>query len=70
MSSCYSSPNPEAIGPPLVDYSRLLIHYIHSYPPYLEAVSSIRNPRTCFIVVMGAHWEICVQFDVKQLQLW
>jgi hypothetical protein len=25
---------------------RLLIQYIHSYLPYLEVVSSIRNPRT------------------------
>jgi hypothetical protein len=39
-------PNPQARGPPTVGCPRLLIQYIHSYPPYLEAVSSIRNPRT------------------------
>jgi hypothetical protein len=38
-------PNPQAVGPPLVGFARLLIQYIRSYPPYLEAVSSIRNPR-------------------------
>jgi hypothetical protein len=27
-------PNPEAGGPPLVGCQRLLIQYIHSYPPY------------------------------------
>jgi hypothetical protein len=31
--------------PKLEDHP-LLIQYIHSYPPYLEAVSSIRNLRT------------------------
>jgi hypothetical protein len=44
-------PNPQAGGPPTVGCSLLLIHYIHSYPPYLEAVSSIRNPRTSHTVV-------------------
>jgi hypothetical protein len=39
-------PNPQAGGPPLVGCPRLLIQYIRSYPPYLEAVSSIRNLRT------------------------
>ncbi|KAJ4436535.1 hypothetical protein ANN_16566 [Periplaneta americana] len=40
------SPNPQAGGPPLIGCPRLLIQYIHSYPPYLEAVFSIRNLRT------------------------
>jgi hypothetical protein len=40
-------PNPQAGGPPPVGCLRLLIQYIRSYPPYLEAVSSIRNLRTC-----------------------
>jgi hypothetical protein len=31
--------------------SLLLIQYIRSYPPYIEAVSSIRNPRTRHAVV-------------------
>jgi len=37
-------PSPQAVGPPLVRCLRLLIQYIHSYPPYLETVSSICNP--------------------------
>jgi len=44
-------PNPQAGGPPTVGCPRLLIQYIRSYPPYLEAVSSIRNPRTRHAVV-------------------
>jgi hypothetical protein len=39
-------PNPQAGGPPTVGCSRLLIQHIRSYPPYLEAVSCIRKPRT------------------------
>jgi hypothetical protein len=44
-------PNPQARGPPSVGCPLLLIQYIRSYPPYLETVSSIRNPRTCHAVV-------------------
>jgi hypothetical protein len=42
------TPNPQAWGPPLVGCLWLLIRYtrIHSYTPYLEAVSSIHNLRT------------------------
>jgi hypothetical protein len=40
-----------AEGPPLVGCLRLLIYYIRSYPPYMEAVSSIRNLRTRHAVV-------------------
>src|SRR5215475_6012554 len=29
-----TSPNPQAGGPPLVGCPRLLIQFIHSYPPY------------------------------------
>jgi hypothetical protein len=32
-----TSPNPQAGRPPLVGCPRLLIQYIRSYPPYLEA---------------------------------
>jgi len=39
-------PNPQAGGPPRVDCPRLFIQCIRSYPPYLEAVSTIRNPMT------------------------
>jgi hypothetical protein len=46
-----SPPNPQAGGSPPVGCPRLLIEYIRSYPPYLEAVSSIRNLRTRHAVV-------------------
>jgi hypothetical protein len=39
------TPNPQAGGPPLIGCPRLLFQYIRSYPPYLEAVSSIHNLR-------------------------
>jgi hypothetical protein len=39
-------PNPQAGGPPVVGCPRLRIQYIRSYPPCLEAVSSILNLRT------------------------
>jgi hypothetical protein len=44
-------PNPLAGGPPLVGCPRLLIQYIRSYAPYLEAISSIRNLRVRHAVV-------------------
>jgi hypothetical protein len=44
-------PTPQAGGPPFVGRPRLLIQYIRSYPPYLEAVPSIRNLRTRHAVV-------------------
>jgi hypothetical protein len=44
-------PNPQAGRQPVVGCPRLLIQYIRSYPPYLEAVSSIRNLRTRHAVV-------------------
>jgi hypothetical protein len=44
-------PNPEAGGPPLFACPRLLIQYIRSYHPYLEAVSSICNLRMQHAVV-------------------
>jgi hypothetical protein len=44
-------PTPKAGGPPLVGCLRLLIHYIRSYPPYIEAIYSIRNLRTCNAMV-------------------
>jgi len=39
-------PNPRAGGPLLVGCPPLLIQYILSYRPYVEAVSSIRSTRT------------------------
>jgi hypothetical protein len=44
-------PNPQAGEPPLVGCPRLLIQYIRSYPPYLEAVSSIHKLRMRHAVV-------------------
>jgi hypothetical protein len=49
------TPNHNAGGPPLVGCPLLLIQYICSYPPYLDAVSSIRNLRTRHGVVMGIY---------------
>jgi hypothetical protein len=43
--------NPQAGGPPIVGCPWLLMQYIRSYPPYLEAVSSICNLRTRHSVV-------------------
>jgi hypothetical protein len=43
--------NHQAGEPPLVGCPRLLIQYIRSYPPYLEAVISIHNLRTSHAVV-------------------
>jgi hypothetical protein len=45
------SHKPQPGEPPLVSCPRLLVQYIHSYPPYLEAVSSIRNLRTHHVVL-------------------
>jgi hypothetical protein len=45
------TPNPLAGGQPIVGCPWLLIQYIHSHPPYLEAISSIRNLRTRHDVV-------------------
>ena len=50
-----TSPNPQAGGPPLVRYPRLLIQFIRSYPPY-RSRSSIRNLRTRHAVVTGTHY--------------
>jgi hypothetical protein len=41
---------PKAGEPPLVCCPRLLVQYIRSYPPYLQAVSSTRNLRTRHVV--------------------
>jgi hypothetical protein len=41
-----SRPTPKLQDTDLVDCPRLLIKYIHNYPPYMEAVFSIRNLRT------------------------
>jgi hypothetical protein len=52
----------QAGGPPLVDCPQLLLQYIHSYTPYLEAVSSIRNRRMRHAMVTRdpPNMEMCV----------
>jgi hypothetical protein len=45
------TPNPQAGGSPLVGCPLLLIHYIRSCPPYLEATTSFRNLRPRHAVV-------------------
>jgi hypothetical protein len=45
-------PNPKAGGSYLIGCPRLLIQYFRSYPPYLEAVSFTRNPKTRHAVVI------------------
>jgi hypothetical protein len=44
-------PNPQSGGPPLVGCPQQVIQYISSYPPSLEAFSTIRNLRTRHAVV-------------------
>jgi hypothetical protein len=51
MRSCEPLAQSPPRGLPIISYPRLLIQHIRSYPPYLEAVSSIRNPRTRHVVV-------------------
>ncbi|KAJ4443747.1 hypothetical protein ANN_05525 [Periplaneta americana] len=74
------SPNPQAGEPLLIGCPRLLIQYIRSYPPYLEAVSSIRNLKTRHAVVIGTHntlginlglrcWLILEQIDLVMFNL-
>jgi hypothetical protein len=41
----------QAWRPPIVGCPQMLIPYIRSYPPYLEVISSTRNPRTRHAVV-------------------
>jgi len=41
------SPTPFARESTLVGCPQRLIQYSRSYPPYLEAIFSIRNPKTC-----------------------
>jgi hypothetical protein len=55
VRSSYPSPNPESGGPAPVGSTWLLIQYIRSYPPYLDAISPIRNPRTRHTVVTRTH---------------
>jgi hypothetical protein len=47
------TPSPQAGGPPPARCLRLLIQYILTFPPYLEAVSFISNLRMHHAVVTG-----------------
>jgi hypothetical protein len=62
-------PNPKAGEPPLVGYLWLFIQYIRSYPPYLEAISSIWNLRTRHAVVTrdSSNME---EYPIPFLTLW
>jgi len=60
-------PNIQAGGLPLIGCLLLLIQYICSYPPYLEAISSIHNLRMWHAIVTGTHiawtlWNLTVLF--------
>jgi hypothetical protein len=59
-------PNPQAGEASIVGCPRLLIHYIRSYPPYLEAISSIRNLRMRH-AVMTTDPPIRLISDLKKL---
>ena len=52
---CIPSPNPKAGEPPFVIHLRLLIQHTCMYPPYLEVLSIICNPRTHLAMVTGTH---------------
>jgi hypothetical protein len=56
-------PNPIAGGPPLVGFPRPRIQYFRSYPPYLEAVSCTRNPRSRHAVLPGTH--MCFEWNCE-----
>jgi hypothetical protein len=58
------TPNPQAGGLPLIVSPRVLIRYIPSYPPYLEAVSSIRNLRTCKAMVT----HLTLEYAIRKVQ--
>jgi hypothetical protein len=47
----FALPNTLGGGPLLVTCPQLLIQYIHSYCPYLEAFSSTQNLRMCHAMV-------------------
>jgi hypothetical protein len=58
-----TTPNSQAGGSPFVSCLWLLIQCIHSYPPSLEAISTICNLRTCHAVLArdpltayNTHW--------------
>jgi hypothetical protein len=63
------SSDPKAGGLPLTGCPRLLIQYIRSYPPCLEAVSLIRNPRTRHAMVIGTHVPVAITTELVIMNL-
>jgi hypothetical protein len=55
-------PHSQSQGLPLVGCPRLLIQYVCSYRPYLEAISSIHNLKTWYAIVTGSHiiWKLYI----------
>ena len=54
--------------PPLVSCLQLLIQYIHSYSPYLEAIFSICNLRTHRAMVTETHLLQIISLIVKKMR--
>jgi hypothetical protein len=59
----------QAGGLPPIGCPRLLIQYIRSYPPYLEAVSSIRNLRTRHAMVTRTHLTSFVEAETSHYSI-
>jgi hypothetical protein len=64
VRSCETSPNLQIGGQPFIGCSRLVIQNVCSCPPYLRAVSSIRNWRTCHVVVTGIRITWLIQANI------
>jgi hypothetical protein len=60
-----SPPSLQAGEPQLVSCPWLLVQYIFSYLPHLEAVSSTHNLRICHAVVTGTH----IMWNVQMLDI-
>jgi len=62
-------PNPQDEEPPFNGCPRQLIQNICNYPPYLEAVFSVCNPRTCHAMVKGIHIPWLLRTEVSNTLL-
>jgi hypothetical protein len=69
-----TSPNPQAGGPPLVGCPRLLVQYIRSYPPYVEAVPPFATWGRAMPLWQGptyhCDWDPLITVTVTHLSLW
>jgi hypothetical protein len=69
VGSCYNPLNSKDGGPPIFGYQWLLILYIYSYLPYLEAPSAVCNLRTVYplniawILYRIIAGEVCAQWS-------